>query len=117
KNISDTIKKLSDISNVSDNTHIGNVNRYSQYSLPGVYKTAPKLAIDLYTGGSNPLLAYNTTTYNSIFEGVLSVTGKDALYSNQRDVIVNNIKQFVYSNYINNIGSNLDTIKDELLYS
>lgn len=99
KNMSDTVAKDQDITNVNNNVLIGNIDKIRSTSIPGLFTNIPNLAIDLFMNNINPLFAYASNAYSNIKELIPQLIGRESLISSQIDNIHSKIKEFIYSGF------------------
>lgn len=116
KNVSETITKADKISQLEDDSVIGNVANYRTNTIPGLFLGIPDLAVRIFAGGDNPLFAYASPAYSHVSSNVMEKTGRAELSQDRMDIVHNNIKQFVYSGFAFPDGGYKFNNKGEVIY-
>lgn len=117
KNMAETAKKSEDIAKIlRDNDTLGNVPRYADNTIPGLFLGIPDLAVDLFMNPSNPLFAYGSAAYIAAKDAVMELSGKKALFTDQIDLVHAHIKQFIYSGFIFPDGESIIDARNRLLF-
>jgi hypothetical protein len=117
KNMAETARKAEDIQKIlSQNDVLGNVPRYADNTIPGLFLGIPDLAVSLFMNPTNPLFAYNSEAYTFVKNAIMELTGKKQLFADQIDTIHNHIKQFIYSGFKFDDNASLTEERKRLLF-
>ena len=99
-NMAQTYKKAEDIKAIlTDSDVLGNVTRYSENTIPGVFSGVPDLAVKLFMDSTNPAIAYTSPAYMTAKNLLMEVAGKNQLFTEQIDTFHAHAKQFIYSGF------------------
>lgn len=126
KNMSETATKANTIDNTTSDIPtiqgtmpgaiLGNIEKYRDSTIPGIFLDVPRLATRIFMGEDNPLFAYNTESYKSNTQTILTKLGKNNLRQEDVDKINTHTKQFIYSGFGNLSPDQLTDLRKRLVF-